>query len=329
MPIIVAGTKYKDRFTIEPDRDYGPPGSYRPSYQTTGPDPSIPLTTLTQNVTLSTPGQILQNVDVHGKISVTAANVTIRNCIARGRVSTGSEWCIQATNAAVKNLRIEYTRILPEFPGDFTNGVGGHDFTLFRSDIQDCVDPVDPFNAVGQAGQPLNIVIDQNWMHDLLYWTPDAHADGQTHNDIVQIQGGTGLIMRGNSVEAYYGSRGTHQPALDASPTPSGAPNLSLSCVLLNSGGSFGATGGHVFEDNWFMGGFQPLNFGGGGAGANLGRAWRNRFSRDAHQPADSHPSDPWTIVVRADQTLDTGDGTPNQNVYDDNGSPIYVRHNG
>lgn len=300
---------------------YGVVGSYRPAAGTAGVPTGTKLTQQLGNMTLSTPGQVIQDLDIHGKVSITAANVTIRRCIIRG--TNGGDTCVAATNAAVSGAVIEDCLIVPEFPSRLQNGISGHDFTVRRCEFRDCVDYIGLWNTAAVSPYQLNVTVEANYMHDMTYFSPDAgHADNQTHNDGIQIQGGLGAVIRGNSIEAYYGPNGSAQPD-NLGPTPTGDTSPSLSCLLFNN--NVGVTGSHVIEDNWLLGGYVPVNCG-GAPGRDLGRMWRNKFSGDS---APGSGGIPQTILLTATQTCDTGDGTANQNVFDNSAQPVLVRHNG
>lgn len=319
--------------TTDPNYPFGAIGSYRPSASTTGPRTGVTLAQRTTNVTASTAGQVVENLDIHGKLSIQAADVIVRNCIIRGE-SGGTE-CINVGNANAKNALIEDCILQPEFPSRLFNGISGHDFTMRRCEIRDTVDFVGLWNSAANTATPgvayqINVTIEQCWGHDMSYFTPDAgHADNQTHNDGIQFQGGWGAVVRGNSFEAYYGPNGSHQPSNLANPTPSGDASPSLSCLLFNN--NVGTTGGHVIEDNWLMGAYVPVNCGGAPA-QDLGRMWRNKFSGDSVAGSGGIPQ---TILLTATNVCDTGDGTPNQNVWASTGAgvtagqPVLVRRNG
>jgi hypothetical protein len=321
---------------------YGAIGAYRPSATTTGIPAGTTLTTIGPSQTFTaTSGQILttsaagdlvitvanvtlDSLDLHVRVVVKAANCTIQRCIVRGPASIAvNTACIDATNGAVFTLLVQDCVLVPQTPSIWLNGLSGHDFTMLRTEIRDVVDPIGTWNSA-LPGRDLKVRIEQNWFHSIAYFTPDVNhsSDNQTHNDGTQIQGGLNCIYRGNSVESYYGPNGSGQPS-NTGPTPSGWPNPSLSCILFNN--NVGVTGAHIIEDNWLMGAYIPVNCG-GAPGRDLGRMWRNRFSGDSLTPSGGVPH---TITLRSDQTCDTGDGTANQNVFDDTGAAVLVRHNG
>lgn len=81
--------------------------------------------------------------------------------------------------------------------------------------------------------------------------------------------------------------------------------------------------------DNFVRGGRIPFNAGGLSLDTSvapfLGRIWRNVFTRDAGISGYTINLD---TSYASPSSCDTGDGTPNQNVYTD-GTPVRVHRNG
>ena len=63
--------------------------SGKPSAATTGVKPGSTLTRHDGDITITTDGTVLANLDIHGFVTVRAKNVTISNCIVRGGKSKG------------------------------------------------------------------------------------------------------------------------------------------------------------------------------------------------------------------------------------------------
>lgn len=303
---------------------YGAIGSYRPSATTSGVPAGLTLRRFpasgSADYVVTTPGTVLDRLDIHGRVIVKAADVTIQRCVIRGVRATTSSACVVATAPSCVRLLVQDCELVPEYPTYWMDGIDGHDFTCRRCEIRDTVDYFGLWNT-NAPGLPLRVVIEQNWGHNLVYFSPTpTHSDNQTHNDGIQFQGGTGAVVRGNSLEAYYGPNGTAQPT-NVGPTPVSYKST-IACLMFNN--NVGKTGSHIIEDNWLMGGYIPVNCG-AATGANLGRLWRNRFSGDSLLTSGI----PQTILLRADQTCDTGSGTSNQNVYDKTGLAVTVKRNG
>jgi hypothetical protein len=287
-------------------------GGYDPSQQTTGVRAGSTLTTVNGNLTITAPGRY-ENLDVHGFVDVRAADVEIRNSRVRGGVATTSRGLITATNAAVRNLVIEGVELVPEHPTLWLTGVLGHDYTARCVDVYQTVDGFGVFNTHDPGG-PTRVTIQQSYCHHLAYYSPDpGHDDGHTHNDCVQIQGGSGAVVRQNTLHAYLsGKAGTLNYPADH--------NQALSAIMLND--NVGRTTQVTVADNLINGGDIAVNAGGLAHQPTdfLGTFHRNRFNRGQYHPGHTIDLDP---SVRAD----TGDGTVNQNRYTD-GTPVTVRRN-
>lgn len=147
---------------------------------------------------INTAGTVIDGWDVHGNIVVNAPNVTIRRSIVRGRVpKANAEGIITNYGASNTNLLIEDTTIIPEFPTDAHEGFKGANATLRRVEITNTVD------GIGVHGN--NFRLEQSWIHDLHYYTPFAlQPDNQTHNDGIQIHGGTNIVIRGNTINGGH-----------------------------------------------------------------------------------------------------------------------------
>ena len=82
------------------------------------------------------------------------------------------------------------------------DGVFGHDFSAKRCHVRYTTDGFGVFNTASPTG-PLNTQILGCIVENLVRFSPDlSHTDG-THNDCVQVQGGSGLIVRGNLLSSY------------------------------------------------------------------------------------------------------------------------------
>jgi hypothetical protein len=125
-----------------------------------------------------------------------------------------------------------------------------------------------------------------------------------SHDDAIQITGGSGLRIVGNAFDARW--------ADDIGTTPLPTIVKELSVLMLNAHN--GPVTGLVMQDNWIDGGEYAIN-GGGGAGSGVFTG--NRFGSHIAGPADA----PWTLMF--------GSGfhaTASDNVYADGGSPVRVR---
>lgn len=125
----------------------------------TGVPPGTRLTPMEGTVVLDTPGEIWEGIDLTGTISVTADDVTIRNC----RIHSTSFFAISNEGS---NLLVEHCEIFGDL--DSYTGVAGSNMTLRRNDIHGFENPV-----VASS----NVIVEECYIHDLSY-APGAHPDG-------------------------------------------------------------------------------------------------------------------------------------------------------
>lgn len=351
---------------VSPDRTLLVIGTDQPSKSNTGLKPYVTLTASPGNITMSTPGQVIQDLDIQGKVTVTAANCVIRNCRIRGlNSSPGSTdtFLITATAAGVSNLLIEDCELAPDFPHyNWDSAVTGHDFTIRRCNIYWTVDGINVFNTTAAQPYASNVTIEQNYIHDLGWWTAATTgvvhpSDTHTHNDVIQIQGGTGTIIRGNRLEGKYARQYGHWVVTNPNVEPytqvglntlsdggpyqslpdrasgneaSGRYNLTnLSCVQM--GQNVGDAYNFTFTDNWMYGGYISFNAASLArhTGQNLGSFLRNKFDRSqGAQGVGGNTTHTFDIDTSWAGNVTSGAGTANANVYMDDGTEVTFRTN-
>ncbi len=165
-----------------------------PTARTTGVRSGRALKVHQGDLNLTTPGQVVQGLDIHGYVNVTAPNVTIRDSIVRGGTTpTRGRGLIRDTTASATNLVVEDTELAPDRPSVYLDGLQGWNFTARRLDIHGTVDGVKIHGN--------NVRVESSWIHDLVAYDHDpAQNGGPSHNDGVQILGGTGIVLTGNSI---------------------------------------------------------------------------------------------------------------------------------
>lgn len=280
-----------------------------PGPDNTGILPGSELEDIHGDLNITKPG-VYENLDVHGFVNVRAANVEIRNCRIRGGQANNWHGLIHATNKAVSNLLIENVELVPEHPSYWLTGVLGHDYTARYVNVYQTVDGFGVYNTHNKGG-PTNVTIEYCYCHHLAYYSPDpTHGDNRSHNDCIQIQGGSGTIVRFNTLHAYNSSKvGTlnydHPQA--------------LSGIMLND--NVGKTTDIVIEDNLIRGGEIGINGGGLNYSSSdfLGTIHRNQFNHGQYHSGHA-------IGLNRSVNADTGDITDNQNLFID-GDPVIVRY--
>lgn len=170
-----------------PSTSYVSPGA-------TGVPKGTQLTPVYGNIVVRTDGTVIDGQDIHGKVTVLAKNVVIRNSIIRGENYTVPSQClIIAIDRAVSNLQVSNSELVPEFPSvNGEVGICGHDFSITGSNIHGTVD------GVGAYGS--NVTISGNYIHGLAWYAYDPNQTDGSHSDGIQITGGSNITITGNYI---------------------------------------------------------------------------------------------------------------------------------
>ena len=222
-----------------------------PDASNTGPTGS--LRESTGNITVSTPGAVIENRKINGCVSVNARDVTIRNseihCDGSSAVWSGS------TGLLVEDTEIE----CGHHPRQ--TGLTPQNFTVRRSELFGCENII-------WAEQ--NVVIEDNYIHDPIpccTWPRPI-----PHTDSIQIPAGASNIrIEHNRVYGGYLNQGDFgNAAIMTSTSGTSTTNMIVDNNLLAGGGYTlycpGADGGFTWTNNRFsrilvskVGGFGPV----------------------------------------------------------------------
>jgi len=144
---------------------------------------------------------VIEQLDLFGSVYVRAADVRIRGCRIRG--SKGVSWntgLVDCNHRDVRNAVVEDCTLRPDFPSVWLSGVLGKEYTARRCDVSNVVDGFGAYNVTDPAA-PANVTIEDNYIHDLSYFSVDPnHANGPTHNDGIQVQGGSHIRIVANTI---------------------------------------------------------------------------------------------------------------------------------
>ncbi len=166
--------------------------SGKPSAATTGVKAGSTLTRHNGDITVTKDGTVLANLDIHGFVIVRAENVTITNSIVRGGKANGVATGL-ITDYGYQGLLITDTRIVPEFPSVWFDGIKGSGFTARRVHITGGVDSI--------KIQGSNTIVEDSLLEDTDYYANDPQqSGGPTHNDNIQIQNGQNVKVTGNTI---------------------------------------------------------------------------------------------------------------------------------
>lgn len=157
-----------------------PPGAF-PDASTTGVPAGTALAP-SGRLTVTQDGAVVENLLVSGTIDVQADNVTIRRVkVLGGRIAAGQS----NTGTVIEDVEIDGRRADGSQAIDaFTSGVGERNFTCRRCHI----------HHVGHgANIGDNVTIEDSYIHDVVF------ANG-SHNDSIVSNGGSNMVIRGNTL---------------------------------------------------------------------------------------------------------------------------------
>ena len=241
--------------------------------QSTGVPAGATLTQHVGDIIITTPGTVLDHMDITGFVKVRAANVTISNSIVRGSgPATSNTALIDANNAAVKNLVVSDTTLVPNTPSVWLDGIIGHDYTANRVDVYNTVDGFGVYNATGTK-QYANVTIENSYIHDLSYFNSDPnHSDG-THNDGIQIQGGANITIVNNVIQGFRSmTAGTTNTGIAAAPGTG---------ILAQ--GTVSAVSGLMIKNNSLDGSYYGLRVRSTVGAGTVGTVTDNHFGRNGY----------------------------------------------
>jgi len=291
-------------------------GFTRPNATNTGVIAGSSLTVVNSDIVTTADGQVIEDQDVSGFIVVKHLNVTIRNCRVRGRdtgngfvvgsltlpatpsgspvgdgayaraIPTISSLSVRAlihTDASfpTDGLLIDRCTLIPDFPSWWCYGVRAQDgTTVNRCNIANCGDMISVRNG--------SATITGNYIHDSILFDMDYDQRSSSpawwsHNDGVSVFGGSGTVIRGNSMNSKMtGARTGVMAAAGYGDLQYGA---SITVAPNNS-----AVKNLTVDKNWMSGGASCLqanatntDFGWTGDDNVVGTITQNRVARDGH----------------------------------------------
>jgi hypothetical protein len=160
------------------------------------PDVGVPegteLTVHEGDLVITTPGAVIDAMDVRGLVKVKADGVTIRNSVIRGR-AIQDNFALITNDLGAYSFTLEDSELRPTEHSPWINGITGANFTVRRTEIAEVVDQV---HITGS-----DVVVEDSWLHDNLYYEEDPNTGGEVHSDNIQIQGGSNFVIQGNWIE--------------------------------------------------------------------------------------------------------------------------------
>ncbi|QNK80970.1 hypothetical protein [Nakamurella sp. PAMC28650] len=286
----------------------------KPDWSNTGIPVGTNLTVHRGDIVVTTPGTVIDSMDVYGYIKVRAANVTIRRTRVRGTGTVAFNTAlIDCNHSAVSNAVIEDCLLVPDSPSVWVDGVIGKEFTARWNNVYNTCDGFGVYNAQNWAGA-CNVTIESNFIHDLVFFSKDPNHSNGTHNDGIQIQGGSNVNILGNNILMFY-SRG--KGTLDYASRAGG------NGILV--GANLASVTASQITNNWLNGGIDGMYIlRGKSSSMRFGSVSGNRFGRD--QFGFSGGASTYQIRVQSGVTFNNA---LTANYWQNSGLPLAVSRTG
>ena len=184
--------------TIAPPADTQLPGGL-PSAANTGVPAGTALTVQTGNLTITTPGTVIDGKDIRGYVVVKAPNVTIKRSIIRGgEAATSNRPLLAITQAGASNFLVEDVTVTPMNPTPYVNGINvNQSGTIRRANISGTVDGIMIYGS--------GVRVENSYLHDFVHYLNDPNwGGGPSHDDAIQVQAGTGVQIVGNTLTGAF-----------------------------------------------------------------------------------------------------------------------------
>ena len=168
------------------------PGTVQPSLANTGVPAGTALTRHDGDLTITTPGTVVDGLDIHGFVKVMAPGVVIKNSIIRGK-ATSVQRALLSSTSDTASVTIQDSELYAAVPNGWIDGIRGWNITATRVNIHDVIDSVHIYGS--------NVTVQSSWLHDNLHYTADPAQNGSpSHDDSIQIQKGSNIRIVGNSI---------------------------------------------------------------------------------------------------------------------------------
>lgn len=181
-------------------------GVTKPTAATTGVLPGSMLTPNYGDIVVEDENESLENVDLHGRLLIRAPGFRGYNCNVRGGASIETGGLVDCVPAGWDDALFMHFTLAPDVRGPGWTGIFGHDYIAYRCDVSGTDDGFGVIPPPGGDGsEPCGVQILSSFVHDLQFWTPDpSHVDNKTHNDGIQVHGGSGFELRGSNIEMTF-----------------------------------------------------------------------------------------------------------------------------
>jgi len=161
------------------------------------------------SVTVTKAGTVIYGEDIKGELIIQASNVTVKRSLIEGAKGQDASVDIQSGTG----ILLEDDEVMDTYPAVGNDDMRVRNATLLRLNIHGGVDGMKLFS---------NSTVSTSWIHGLTYFAHDpAQANGHTHNDTIQILGGTNFHITGNWLDSGTGDNSAIQVTQDIGPISS------------------------------------------------------------------------------------------------------------
>jgi hypothetical protein len=163
-----------------------------PTAASTGVRQGTRLEVVTGDQTFAVDGQVIEGKEFRGFVTVTAGNVTFRNCLFRGRSTDRNAALLDTEDGS--NTVVEDSEFVPSDPSAAIDGLSTRSTSIYRANIHGSVDGV-------KANS--DTLIQDSYIHDMSWFPSDPNqGGGPTHNDGVQsFAGESHVTLRHNTID--------------------------------------------------------------------------------------------------------------------------------
>lgn len=167
------------------------PSGDRPDASNTGVPRGTTLTRYDGDLEVTKANTVIDGLEVHGVIKVRAPGVVIKNTKVLGPASSGRP--LVSNYPYGYSFTIKDSELWSKTPSPYTNGILGSNFTALRVNVHDVIDTV---HITGG-----NVTVRDSYLHDTLHYKNDpAQKNGPSHDDVIQVQGGSDIVIEGNTL---------------------------------------------------------------------------------------------------------------------------------
>lgn len=148
------------------------------------------------NLVIKNLNTIIDGWDIRGTVRIEARGAVIRNSRITGGSNPGTAGLVNNVVSGAQFAIVD-SEIYATTKTPYANGIFGSNFTAARNDIHHVVDPIRVLSS--------NTFINNNWLHDNLHFTSDpVQNGGPSHDDSIQIQGGSNIVVSGNRMSGSH-----------------------------------------------------------------------------------------------------------------------------